>query len=270
MNREVFCSCSMGSAVPLSYDLPTLPTFHSTFSEFLFSFSISPFLYFNNYQFSFPVILCFLLSPEFFFAFSHTCGVHQRIFSKRHFPTHALWSCATHTCTCSDCPLIFPIHQLVSHHLLGCSQMHRWRRNLNKLFSNGAAGSRFLFRCQWSQKEDWEECDGKISPFQSINAIACMQIISYQTRPNSLIQTIFFGRVTLALRTSLLNHRDHQSSSDNGKRFNIWDTQGKSELYGTWIRLRFPRNTFCPVCHRLSVYEEESVARSMYGEILSP
>ena len=42
MNREVFCSCSMGSAVPLSYDLPTLPTFHSTFSEFLFSFSISP------------------------------------------------------------------------------------------------------------------------------------------------------------------------------------------------------------------------------------
>ena len=106
-----------------------------------------------------------------------------------------------------------------------------------------------------------------------INKCYCMHanlIISYQTRPNSLIQTIFFSRVTLALRTSLLNHRDHQSSSDNGKSFNIATTQGKSELYGTWIRLRFPRNTFCPVCHRLSVYEEESVARSMYGGILSP
>ena len=195
-----------------------------------------PFLYFNNYQFSFPVILCFLLSPEFFFAFSHTCGVHQRIFSKRHFPTHALWSCRTHTCTCSDCPLIFPIHQLVSHHLLGCSQMHRWRRNLNKLFSNGAAGPRFLFKYWWPQKEDWVECDGKICPFQSINAIACMQIIPKYTL--RLYQT-------------------------------VWSRQ-YSELYGTWIRLRFPRNTFCPVCHRLSVYEEESVARSVYGGILSP
>ena len=204
--------------------------------------------------------------------FSHLWRPPTHLFKKAfsQIPTHALWSWGTHTCTCSDCPLIFPIQQLASHHLLGCSQMHRWRRNLNKLFSNGAAGSRLLFKYWWPQKEGWEECDGKMSPFQSINAIACMQIISYQTRRNTLIQTIFFGRVTLALRTSLLNHRDHQSSSDNGKRFNIWDTQGKSELYGTWIRLRFPRNTFCPVCHRLSVYEEESVARSMYGGILSP
>ena len=76
----------MGSAVPLSYDLPTLPTFHSTFSEFLFSFSISPFLYFNNYQFSFPVILCFLLSPDFFLLFLTPMASTNASFQKGTFP----------------------------------------------------------------------------------------------------------------------------------------------------------------------------------------
>ena len=200
MNREVFCSCLMGSAVPLSYDLPSLPPFHSTF---LFSFSISPLFILQQLSILLPYHSLLLALSRICF-FSHLCRPPTHLFKKAfsQIPTHALWSWGTHTCTCSDCPLII--------------------------------------------------------------------IISYQTRRNTLIQTIFFGRVTLALRTSLLNHRDHQSSSDNGKRFNIWDTQGKSELYGTWIRLRFPRNTFCPVCQRLSVYEEESVARSMYGGILSP
>ena len=140
-----------------------------------------PFFILQQLSILLPCDSLLLALPRFFFACSHTCGVHQRIFSKRHFPTHALWSCATHTCTCSDCPLIFPIHQLVSHHLLGCSQVHRGRRNSNKLFSNGAAGPRFLFKYWWPQKEDWVECDGKICPFQSINAIAWMQIISKYT-----------------------------------------------------------------------------------------
>ena len=115
-----------------------------------------PFLYFNNYQFSFPVILCFLLSPEFLFLLVLTpVASTNASFQKGTFPPILCEAvCRTHTCTCSDCPLIFPIHHPASHHLLGCSQVHRWRRNLNKLFSNGAAGPRFLFKYWWPQKVD--------------------------------------------------------------------------------------------------------------------
>ena len=172
MNREVFCSSSMGSAVPLSYDLPSLPPFHSTF---LFSFSISPLFILQQLSILLPCDSLLLALYRICF-FSHLWRPPTHLFKKAfsQIPTHALWSWGTHTCTCSDCPLIFPIQQLASHHLLGCSQMHRWRKNLNKLFSNGAAGPRFLFKYWWPQKEGWEECDGKISHFQSINAIACM------------------------------------------------------------------------------------------------
>ena len=229
-----------------------------------------PFLYFNNYQFSFPVILCFLLSPEFFFCFfSHLWRP----------PTHLFKKALSHPCFVK----LWDAHLYLQWLSSDFPYSPTSQPPLARLFTNAQVAEKFkqtfLKWRSWPEisvqvlvasKGGRVECDGKICPFQSINAIACMQIISYQTRPNSLIQTIFFGRVTLALRTSLLNHRGHQSSSDNGKRFNIWDTQGKSELYGTWIRLRFPRNTFCPICHRLSVYEEESVARSMYGGILSP
>ena len=273
MNREVFCSCSMGSAVPLSYDLPTLPTFHSTFSEFLFSFSISPLFILQQLSILLPCDSLLLALPRFFFCFfSHLWRP----------PTHLFKKALSHPCFVKLCDAHLYLQWLSSDFPYSPTS----QPPLARLFTNAQVAEKF--KQTFLKWRSWPEISvqvlvaskGGLSGMWwenmsfSINKCYCMDAnhikIHTPTRPNSLIQTIFFGRVTLALRTSLLNHRDHQSSSDIGKRFNITTTQRKSELYRTWIRLRFPRNTFCPVCHRLSVYEEESVARSMYGEILSP
>ena len=260
MNREVFCSSSMGSAVPLSYDLPSLPPFHSTF---LFSFSISPLFILQQLSILLPCDSLLLALSRICF-FSHLWRP----------PTHLFKKALSHPCFVKLCDAHLYLQWLSSDFPYSTTSLPP----LARLFTSAQVPEKF--KQTFLKWRSWPEIAVQVLVVSkgglrgmwwenksfSINKCYCMHvnhIISYQTRPNSLIQTIF-------LRTSLLNHRDYQSSSDNGKRFNIWDTQGKSELYGTWIRLRFPRNTFCPVCHRLSVYEEESVARSMYGGILSP
>ena len=176
MNREVFCSCLMGSAVPLSYDLPSLPPFHSihssttiNFPSLLFSASCS----LQNLLFLAPVPSTNASFQKGIFPNSHPCFVKLR---DAHLYLQWLSSDFPYSTTSQP-----PLARLFT-------DVHSWRRNLNKLFSNGAAGPRFLFKYWWPQKEGWEECDGKISHFQSINAIACMQIISYHIR---LDQTVW-------------------------------------------------------------------------------
>ena len=173
MNREVFCSCLMGSAVPLSYDLPSSPPFHSTFSEFLFSFSISS-LFILQQLSILPPYHSLLLALSRICFFSHLWRP----------PTHLFKKALSHPCFVKLCDAHLYLQWLSSDFPYSTTSqpplarlftdVHSWRRNLNKLFSNGAAGPRFLFKYWWPQKEGWEECDGKISHFQSINAIACM------------------------------------------------------------------------------------------------
>ena len=190
-----------------------------------------PFLYFNNYQFSFPVILCFLLFPEFFFCFfSHLWRP----------PTHLFKKALSHPCFVKLCDAHLYLPWLSPDFPYSPTS----QPPLARLFTNAQVAEKF--KQTFLKWRSWPQISvqvlvaskGGLSGMWwenmsfSINKCYCMDAnhikIHTPTRPNSLIQTIFFGRVTLALRTSLLNHRDHQSSSDIGKRFNITTTQRKS------------------------------------------